>query len=332
MIAVNCESPLRRRLVVCLGLSLAAWPPVFAQERRLRRIGFLTGGTVAGQASNLAAFRAGMAALGWVEKRDYVIDERYGNANLQGMPILAADIVASKPDLLLTALDSNVLMLMERSRSIPIVFTFSSDPVANGIATSLQRPGGNATGLATYAPEITAKRFQLLKESFPQVTHVVLLYPAGDVARDVQIKESENAAARLKMRVSPIGIAQVSDLDAAFHRGLSIGAQSFSVTAGGILVSLKQEIVDRITRAKAPSILPDAYADAGSVISYGASPRDGYRRAAAYADKILKGAKPADLPIEQARIFELVVNMKTAKAMGITIPQSLLLRADHVIE
>jgi len=327
---------MQRRQMLSLtvaGLAALTVPALAQQEKRVRRIGYFAGGSLQVSAPWLAAFREGMAALRWVEGRDYVIDERYANGVAQALPGLAAELVATQPDLLLALGDVSVGQLAQRTKTIPIVFTIAQDPVGSGLAASLQRPGGNATGLTNLARELTAKRLQLLKEAFPRVASVVLLYAPDNLGNLSQVKEIEEAAARLKMRVTPIALRQPADIEPAFKRGAALGAQAYMVAQGFLTNTQRQAIVDRIMNAKVPAMAGiTEYVEAGVLMSYAPSFRDNFRRAAAYVDKILKGAKPGDLPIEQPTQFELVLNLKTAKAMGIAFPQSFLARADRVIE
>jgi putative ABC transport system substrate-binding protein len=205
--------------------------------------------------------------------------------------------------------------------------------MGTGVVASLQRPGGNATGLASMARDLSAKRLQLLKEAFPRVSHVVLLFELSDVGSVSQAKEIEEAAPRLGMRITPIGLRQPADIEPAFKRGTALGAQAYMVTQSGLSLSQYQAIVNGVLRHKIPAIFhSDVFVSAGGLMSYSSNSLDDFRRAAAYVDKILKGAKPGELPIEQPMKFELVLNMKTAKAMGIKFPQSILVRADRVIE
>ena len=248
-------------------------------------------------------------------------------------PGLAAEVVATRPDLLLTSGDGVIRLLTQRTKTIPIVFTIAQDPVGNALVASLQRPGGNATGLMSLASDLSAKRLQLLKEAFPRVAHVVLFFEPDNVGSVSQAKEIEQAAPRLGMRITPIGLRQPADIEPAFKRGAALGAQGYMVTASLLAVAQRQAIVDRSLRSKVPAIFENSQlVDAGGLMSYGPSWEDNFRRAAGYVDKILKGAKPGDLPIEQPVKFELVLNLKTAKAMGLRFPQSFLVRADRVIE
>jgi putative ABC transport system substrate-binding protein len=213
------------------------------------------------------------------------------------------------------------------------VFALAVDPVGIGVAASLSRPGGNATGLTTLAGGLGAKRLELIKEAFPRAERVVVLFVPDDVTSFPQMKEIEEAAPRLKMRVIPIEWRQAGDIEPAFKRGAKLGAQAYMITQSFLSNSQRQVIVDRLLRSKIPAIYhDDRYPEAGGLMGYGPSSLDNFRRAAAYVDKIFKGAKPGDLPIEQPTRFELVLNLKTAKAMGIKFPQSFLVRADRVIE
>jgi len=325
----------RRKLLLAFGAgSLSVFLPAFAQqEKRVRRIGYFSGSSAQGNAAWLAAFREGMAELRWVEGRDYAIDERYANGVAQAMESLATELVASQPDLLLTSADTVARLLAQRTKTIPIVFAIIQDPLGTGIAASFQRPGGNATGLTSLARDLSAKRLQLLKEALPRVTQVVMLFEPAVIGIVSQVKESEEAAARLGMRLSAIELRQVADIEAAFKRGAALGAQAYTLPEGPLANTQRHAIADRMMRAKVPAIFAgNQMAEAGGLVSYGPSHEDNFRRAAGYVDKILKGAKPGELPIEQPMKFELVLNLKTAKAMGIKFPQSILIRADRVIE
>jgi putative ABC transport system substrate-binding protein len=327
---------MQRRQILSLtaaGLAVLSLSALAQQEKRVRRIGYFSGSTAQGNAAWLAAFREGMAELRWVEKRDYVIDARYGNGVASAFGGLAAELVAARPDLLLTSGDTVARLLTEKTKTVPIVFAVAQDPVGNGLAASLQRPGGNATGLSSQAPELGAKRLQLLKEAFPRVAHVVVLFEPAVGGSLSQAKEAEGAAASLGMRVTAIELAQAADIEQAFKRGAALPAQAYLVAEGPLVAAQLPAIVDRIMRAKVPAICGfTQFVEAGGLMSYGLSYPDNFRRAAAYVDKILKGAKPGELPVEQPTRFELVLNLKTAKAMGLRFSQSFLVRADRVIE
>jgi len=218
------------RLAV-VGLAAMSLTVVAQPEKRVRRIGYLSGSDVRTHASFLAAFRAGMADLRWVEGRDYVIDGRYANGVLEALPGLAAELVATQPDLLLTPTEEGARHLLERTKTIPIVFAIGQDPVGSGLAASLRRPGGNATGLTSLTIDLAAKRLQLLKEAFPRVAHVVLFFEPDNVGSVSQAKEIEQAAPRLGIRITPIGLRQSADTEPAFKRGAGLGAQAYIVPA-----------------------------------------------------------------------------------------------------
>ena len=324
----------RRDCVVALiALGAVPFAVLAQQEKRVRRIGvfFLTSARFSDHW--LAAFRAGMAELRWLEGRDYVIESRYADGVLLAGPALAAELVATQPDLVLTGAEQAVRMLTQASKTLPVVFAISKDPVGSGIAASLSRPGGNATGLTDLAHGLAGKRLQLLQETMPRVAHVGLLFDPADVGSISQVKEIEEAAPRLRIKVTPIALGQAGNVEQPFKRGAALGAQAYMVADGPLASSQLQFLVDSTVRARIPAIFTTAqYAEAGGLMSYAPSLPDNFRRAAAYADKILKGAKPGDLPVEQPVKFELVINLKTAKALRIVIPQAVRLRADRVIE
>ncbi len=258
-----------------------------------------------------------MLELRWADERDYVIDARYANGVVQAAPGLADELLATSPDLLLTPANAAVRLLAQRTKTIPIVFAIAQDPVEAGLAASLRKPGGNATGLTSMATELSGKRLQLLKEAFPHIAHVALLFSPNDAGSVSQAKEIQATAPRLGLRVSPIELTRPADIESAFKRVAAIGAQACNVTLDGLTFSHRQVIADHLMRLKVPGIFAgSAYVETGGLMSYGASFTDNFRRAAAHADKILKGAKPGDLPIEQPTKFELVVNMKAARALA----------------
>jgi putative ABC transport system substrate-binding protein len=324
----------RRETILALG-ALGATPlaALAQQEKRMRRIGFLSGGSLQNTVAWLAAFRESMTALRWVEGHDYVIDARYANGVAEAMKDLAAELVATQPDLLLTPSDEGVHLLAQGTKIIPIVFAIAQDPVGNGLAKTLKRPGGNATGLTSLSRDLSAKRLQLLREAFPRVAHVALLYEPAIIASLSQVKDIEAAAVRLKVRVTPLELRQAADIEPTFKRGAALGAQAYMLVPGHLVFTQRQSIADHVMRAKVPALWSNnEFVEAGGLMAYATSYPDNFRRAAVYVDKILKGAKPGELPIEQPMKFELVINMKTAKATGLTFPQSFLLRADRVIE
>ena len=274
-----------------------------------------------------------MAELRWTEGRDYVLEERFSDGNSQAAPGLLAQLQAIQPDLLLAPGDEIVRLFLQQTKTIPIVFAIAQDPVGAGLVASLQRPGGNATGLVSLSSELAAKRLQLLKEALPLLAHFAVFYSGAEPGSLSEVKAIEEAAARLKIRVTRGELRQRSDIEAAFKRGASLGVQAYMMVQGGFTSANGAFIVEQATRLRVPSVSFNAgLVQAGALMSYAASIPDNFRRAAAYVDKIFKGAKPGELPIEQPTKFEMVVNLKTAKTLGLTIPQSILLRADRVIE
>ncbi len=323
----------RDTMLALLALGAAPFAVLAQQEKRMRRIGvfFLTSAKFSDHW--LAAFRAGMAELRWIEGRDYVIESRYADGVLRAGPALAAELIATQPDLVLTGAEQAVRMLAAASKTVPVVFAISKDPVGSGIAASLARPGGYATGLTDLSHGLAAKRLQLLHETIPRVAHVGLLFDPADVGSISQVKEVMEAATQLRIKVTPIELGQAANLEQPFKRGAALGVQAYTIADGPLSSSQLQFLADSTLRARVPAMFTNAqYAEAGGLMAYAPSLPDNFRRAAAYADKILKGANPGDLPVEQPVKFELVINLKTAKALGIKIPQTVLLRADRVIE
>ena len=326
---------LRRRqfLIAISGLLAHAGSALAQAEKRVRRIGFFVLTSAQGSAAWLAALRTGLAALGWVEGRDYVIEARYANGVLQAGPALAAELMATRPELIVTGAEQAVGLFTQSGSSIPVVFAIGKDPVGIGIAASLRRPGGNATGLTDLANDLGAKRLQLLKEAAPKLVHVAVLFDPADVGSVAQVNEIESGAARLRVRVTRMEWRQAADIEATFQRGAALRVQAYLVADGPFSNRNLRAIVDRMMQARMPMMFTNRQAvEAGGLMSYGPSAADNFRRAAAYVDKIFKGAKAGDLPIEQPIRFELALNLKTAQALGLKFPQSVLLLAGHVIE
>ena len=324
----------RRQFLIALSTLAAPARLALAQaEKRVRRIGFFVLTSAQGSAAWLAALRSGLAALGWVEGRDYLIEARYGNGVPQAAPALAAELMATRPELIVTGAEQAVGLFTQAGSSIPVVFAIGKNPVGLGIAASLRRPGGNATGLTDMAHELGAKRLQLLKEALPKLTHALVLFDPADVGSIAQVTEIESGAARLRVRVTRMEWRQAADVASAFERGAALRAQAYLVADGPFSNRNLQAIVDRMMQARVPVMFTGRQAvEAGGLMSYGPSAVDNFRRAAAYVDKILKGAKAGDLPIEQPTRFELALNQKTAQALGMIFPHSILLQAGHVIE
>jgi len=320
-------------LVLLLAI-LAARPSADAQQAsRSPKIGFLATSTQA-LAPNIAAFRLGLRELGYIEGKTVLLEIRLPEGPVERLPQLARELVALKPDVIVATNDVAIASVRRETQTIPIVMVFSSDPAGAGFVASLARPGGNVTGLSTLSPETSGKRVELLREVIPGLSRVALLWNPDSRGNLLHYKETEAAARSLHVALQSIELFRVEDLDRAFSAVTKGRAQALIVSAGNpIILARQDEVASLAQRKRLPSIHgARQYVDAGGLMSYGPSNVDLFQRAATYVDKILKGAKPADLPVEQPTKFELVINLKTAKALGLTIPPSLLRRADHVIQ
>jgi len=288
------------------------------------------GGTASTYATNSEAFRQGLNELGYVDGRNIVIEYRYAERKPERLPALAAELVRLKVDLILTAGDQGIRAAKEASQTIPIVVAIAGDLVGSGHVASLARPGGNITGQTAMGSELSANRLELLKTVFPKVSRVAILWNPNNAAI-AGLKESEGAARALRIQLVPLDVRRADDFESAFRAALL--ARVDALIAFGGLVTHRARIVDFAAKNRLPAMYGNEdYMDAGGLMFYGPNVADMYRRAATYVDKILKGAKPSDLPVEQPTKFELVVNAKTAKALGLTFPPSFLPRVDRVIE
>jgi len=306
------------------------------QAAKVARIGFLTGTSLSVSPNLPAAFRQGLRDLGYVEGRNLVIEYRDAEGKFERFPALAAELVALKVDVLVAANSLAALAAKQATRTLPIVFAFAVDPVTDGLVTSLARPGGNVTGLSTLLAELVGKRLELLKQAVPGVSRVAVLWQPGAqgerTEKDLQ-KEAEVAARALGVRVQFVEARGPADFDRAFSDMTRARAGALTVFGSAMFFDERRRLVDLAAKNRLPAVYGlKEYVDAGGLMAYGANVADLFRRAATYVDKILKGAKPGDLPVEQPTKFELVINLKTAKALRLTIPQSLLQRADEVIQ
>jgi putative ABC transport system substrate-binding protein len=282
----------------------------------------------------IEAFRQGLRDLGYLEGKNIVIEYRYAEGKDDRFPDLAAELVRMKVDIIVTATDPGVRAAKNATKTIPIVMAHvGSDPVEAGLVGSLARPGGNVTGLTSLAVEIAGKRLELLKETVPKVARVAILYDPGARGSLSQRKEAENAARLLGLTVQSWAVRGADGFEGVFAAMSNERPDGLFVTGGPLMFEHEKRIAGLALKSQ----LPSAYSrresvDAGGLLSYGPNRADMYRRAATYVDKILKGARPADLPVEQPTKFELVINLKTAKALGLTIPRSVLSLADEVIQ
>jgi putative ABC transport system substrate-binding protein len=280
------------------------------------------------------ALRVGLRDHGWIENENFVFVRRETEGKLERYPLVAAELVALRPDVIVTALgDPAVQALKNATTTIPIVMQVSADPVGSGLVASLARPGGNITGMSILAPEVSGKRLALLKETVPRLARVAVLWNAADPGKAAELRNTETAAKVLKLTVQPVAVRDAGDLPHALSTITSHRPEAIVVFADPLTVTNAQQIIGYATQQRLPLISElRLFAEAGALMSYGASLADMLRRSAAYVDKILRGARPGDLPVEQPTKFEFVINLKTAKALGFTIPPSLLARADQVIE
>jgi putative ABC transport system substrate-binding protein len=327
-----------RKEFICLALTamlLALGLPAQAQQpKRIAKIGYLGSSTPAASAQNVEAFRRGLRELGHVEGKTIVLELRYGEARAERLPELARELVGLKVDVIVTTSDLAIAAVKRETRTIPIVMVNSTDPVGTGFVASLARPGGNVTGLSNISPELSGKRLELLREVIPGLSRVAFIWNPDLRGAVFAYKETEGAARSLRLQLQSVEVARAEDLDRAFSAVTEQRAQVLIVqTPNPVLFSNRGQIVSFAQRNRLPSIYGGAaYVDAGGLMSYGPSGLDMQRRAATYVDKILKGTKPADLPVEQPTKFELVINLKTAQQIGVTIPPNVLARADKVIK
>ena len=324
----------RREFITLLG-GAAAWPPAAhsQQPREVPRIGVLLPGTSASFAVRAKAFTDGLRDLGYVEGQTMAIEWKWAEDKIERIPELAAELVRANVDVIVTGGTSAATALKSATRTIPIVMAIIGDPVAVGLVDSLARPGGNATGFSTVAPELGAKRLELLKEIVPDAGSIaVVLNPKNPQSR-IELNEMQAAARTLGLQVHPIEIASEATFDEAFADLTKSVAQAVIVLTDPILFSERKRIVALANRSRLPAIyFFHEFVKEGGLMSYGPSDADLFRRSAIYVDKILKGMKPSDLPVEQPTKFDLAINLKTATVLGLTVPPSLLARADEVIE
>ncbi len=304
------------------------------QPTKIPRIGYLTNTSLSGNAARTEAFRLGLVELGYVEGKNIVIEWRYLEAKPDRLLSLAAELVRLKVDIIVTAGPLATRAAKEGTSTIPVVMAQDPDPVGNGFVASLARPGGNITGLSRLAPELSGKRLELLKEIIPKLSRVAVFGTSTQPGSAQMIREVELAAKAFGVKLQYLDLLSPKDIETAFReagKGRADGV--LMLVAGGVAGAHRTEIVELAVKSRLPVIYSGReYLEAGGLISYGVNITDLDRRAATYVDKILKGAKPADLPIEQPTKFELVINLKTAKQIGLAIPPNVLARADKVIK
>ena len=322
----------RRAFIGALAGGLAAPLAAGAQQpAKVARIGFL--GTGSRTANQLEAFQHGLRDLGYVEGRNIVIEYRWAEGRVERFPDLAAELVGLKVDVIVATGTPVALAAKNATRTIPIVFATAADPVGSGLVAGIARPDGNVTGLSLLAPEIVARQLQLLKEAVPKASRVAVLSNPASSYIALLFKETEAAARSLGVRVQLLGVRGADAFDSAFSAITKERPGALFVLFDPLFFAHQTRIAEFANKNRLPAMYPHReQAETGGLMAYGPDLRDNFRRAATYVDKILKGAKPADLPVEQPTKFELVINLKTAKALGLTIPPSLLQRADEVIQ
>jgi putative ABC transport system substrate-binding protein len=324
-----------RRAFLAGAAGLLAAPLAAEAQRpgKVHRIGFLSGSSAAMSKSAVEEFWRGLRELGYVEGENMIIEYRWAEGQQSRLPQLAADLARISPDLILAATSQSALAAHNAAPSIPIVMVNVGDPVRLGLAVSLGRPGKNLTGLTSFGPELAAKRLELLREVVPQIRRIAVLYNPGNPMISVSLKETEAAARTLAVQLQFLGIAGPDDVATAFRNVTTGRAEAILVIADQVFNLLAAQISALALSNRLPTMFSNRHLmDAGGLMAYSPDFFASYRRAATFVDKILKGARPGDLPIEEPTTFELVINLKTAKALGLTIPPSLLLRADQVIE
>ncbi len=318
--------------ILALGLLAAPLAAAAQPPTKVPRIGILWPSPISAVAHYLEAFRQGLRELGYVEGQNIAIEFRSAEGKWERLPDLAAELVRLKVDVIVVNTPA-ALAAKQATRTIPIVMAVSSDPVGDGLVASLARPGGNVTGSSMMAPELGGKRLQLLKEVVPRASRVAVLSNPTLPYTGRVVREIRAAARVLGVRLQSLEIRAPEDIDRAFEAAIRGRASALMVVDDPLMFVHRARILALASKSRLPAIYPwRDPVDAGGLMSYAANLADSFRRAATYVDKILKGAKPADLPVEQPTRFELVINMKTAKALGLTFPQSILIRADQVIQ
>jgi putative ABC transport system substrate-binding protein len=324
----------RREFMTLLGGAAAAWPLAARaqQPAKLPTIGFLGQSTPVVESQRLDAFLKRLRELGWIEGRTIAIEYAWGQGSSERFAEIAADFVRLKVDVIVTSGTANVTAAKQATSVIPIVFAVAGDPIANNLVASLARPGGNVTGLSTLATDLAGKRLELLREAVPGFRRLVTIGNVGNSLAVLEMSEVQAAAARFGLEAAALEIRRAEDIAPAFET-LRGGADALYVVADPLVNTNRARIHTLAMGARLPAIYnAKEHVEAGGLMSYGPNFPDLYRRAADYVDKILRGAKPADIPVEQPTKFDLVINLTTAKALGLDVPPTLLARADEVIE
>ena len=320
-------------VMLALGMLVAPLTAGAQSETKVPLIGVLHPGTPASAPQSVEAFRQGLREHGYEEGKNIVVEQRYTESRPERVAEVAAEFVRLKVDVIVTSLDVATAAVKQQTQTIPIVMAISIDPVATGFVSSLARPGGNVTGLSAMAPELAAKRLELLREVVPGLSRVAIMWNTNVPGNLLEYKEAGDAARSMRLQLQSVEVSSVDDFERAFSALKTGGAEALIVAGSGLTSTNAGQIANLAMKHRLPSMVSSRdRVGAGGLMAYGPNLAELWRRAATYVDKILKGAKPGDLPVEQPTKFELIVNAKTAKALGLTLPPSLLRRADEVIQ
>lgn len=319
---------------VAAGAVLVTTFPANSQPTtKISRIGVLYTGTPSTASQSSEAFRHGLREHGYREGQNIVVEQRFGDAKPERLPELAAELVRLKVDVIVTSTDEAIAAVKRQTQTIPIVMTASTDPVGTGFVSSLAHPGGNITGFTSISPELSAKKLELLREAVPGLARVAIMWNPDIRGALLDYKATEEAARSMRLQLQSVEVIRADEIDGAFSALTAGRAQALIVAPSTLTLDNRVKITRVAQNNRLPSIYAGrAFAEAGGLMAYGSSLDERWRRAATYVDKILKGAKPGDLPVEQPANFELVINMKTAKTLELTLPPSLLRRAHEVIQ
>jgi putative tryptophan/tyrosine transport system substrate-binding protein len=323
--------------IFCLALgallSALSFPVMAQQAKKVPRIGYLAGISPSADSQRIEVFRQRLRDLGHAEGQNIAIEYRYAEGKFDRLPGFAADLVRLKVDVLVASSTNAALAASNATRTIPIVFLGVADPVAAGLVDSLARPGGNITGFTPIAAVLAGKRLELLKETIPKLSRVAVLWDPQAPGSTPQWKESQLSARELALQLYSMEVSTADKYEDAFKEAIKARSAALAVTLNPVANTNQKQIADLAAKNRLPAIYPYAdFVDAGGLMSYGPIFASEGRDAARYVDKILKGAKPADLPVEQPTKFELMINLKTAKALGLTIPPVVLMRAEKVVK
>jgi putative ABC transport system substrate-binding protein len=302
------------------------------QPARIPRIGILFTSSASSQSARVEALRRRLRELGYVEGKNIVIEYRYAEGKLERLPDLAAELVRLKLDVIVATGSPGGLAAKKATGTIPIVFAAAPDPVGSGLVSSLARPGGNITGLSSMAPDLDGKRLELLKEAFPKVVRVAFLWQSGGTRGNLTFTEMETAAKALGVKLQSLSVRSLDDFEGAFARAKREGAQALITSPSPLINTQQRQVLEFAAKNRLPAMYTTSeFVEAGGLMSYAPNYADLWRRAADFVDKILKGTKPAEIPVEQPMKFEFIINLNAAKQIGVTIPPNVLVRADRVI-